>query len=74
MAASAEILLQQAIQLPAGERAVLADELIESLHPTDPALDVLWLREAKARLAAYRAGELPVIDAEVVFAELEKKT
>jgi hypothetical protein len=72
MATSAKTLLQQAIQLPAGERAVLADELIESLGAVDPALDAAWLREAQDRLAAYRTGELLAVDAEVVFAGPDK--
>jgi putative addiction module component (TIGR02574 family) len=70
MVALAKTILQQAIQLPADERAVLADELIESLAVVDPALDAIWLREAQARLAAYRNGELQAVDAEVVFADL----
>ena len=67
MTAAAKTILQQAIQLPAGERAVLADELIESLAVVDPALDAIWLREAQARLAAYRNGELESVDADAVF-------
>lgn len=72
MSALAKTILQQAIQLPAGERAVLADELIESLGVSDAVLDAMWLREAQSRLAAYRSGELQAIDAEIVFAELGK--
>lgn len=70
MASSAQHLLQQAIRLSANERAGLADELIESLHEADAATDAAWLREAQARLAAYRAGEIDVVDAQQVFADL----
>ena len=73
MTAPAKTILQQAIQLPAGERAALADELIESLGLGDVALDAIWLREAQSRLAAYRGGELQAVDAETVFAELGKR-
>ena len=72
MTALAKNILQQAIQLPAGERAILADELIESLAVVDPALDAIWLREAQSRLTAYRNGELQAVDAEAVFADLGK--
>lgn len=73
MATSAENLLQQAIRLPAAERAGLADELLESLHEADAAMDAVWLREAQSRLTAYRAGEIDAVDAKQVFAELGKK-
>ena len=72
MATPVEVLLQQAIELSAEERAALADELIESLGVADSALDAIWLCEAQDRLAAYRNGELQAFDAEVVLAELGK--
>jgi putative addiction module component (TIGR02574 family) len=70
MSASAETLLRQALQLPPNDRAALVEELITSLDKPDPELDALWLKEAESRMAAYRAGELGVVDAEEVFAEL----
>jgi len=63
-------LLRQALRLSASERAALAEELLASLDQPDSELDTLWLAEAEDRLAAYRAGELEVVDAEDVFAEL----
>lgn len=73
MAASALNLLQQAIRLPANERAGLADELLESLHEVDAAAESAWLQEAQARLAAYRAGDIDAVDAPQVFADLGRK-
>ncbi len=73
MAPATASLLSQALQLPATERAALVDELIGSLDKPDPTLDALWLREAQSRLAAYRAGDLEAIDAEIVFEELGKR-
>jgi hypothetical protein len=57
MNAPAKSRLRQAVQLPAVERAGLVDELFESPHKTDAAIDVLWLREAERRIA-YRAVDL----------------
>ena len=73
MSISTETLLHQALQLPSNERAALIEGLIISLDKPDPSLDALWVKEAEDRLAAYRSGELPAVDAEQVFTELGKK-
>jgi len=70
MAASPETLLRQALELPANDRAALVDGLIVSLDKPDPAVDLLWLKEAESRMAAYRSGELGAVDADEVFTEL----
>lgn len=72
MANSAEFVLDQALNLPANDRAALVENLILSLDKPDQSLDAQWLKEAEHRLAAYRAGELPAIEADQVFAELGK--
>ncbi|MBN8728483.1 MAG: addiction module protein [Xanthomonadales bacterium] len=72
MSESARELLHQAIQLPAHERAVLADELLASLGSKDSAIDAAWLKEAESRLAAWQRGDVEALDATEVFAELGK--
>lgn len=67
-----DTLLRQAIALAPAERAMLVEGIIQSLDRPDPALDALWLAEAQDRLAAYDAGEMDAIDADQVFAELDK--
>lgn len=74
MSVSTETLLRQALELPANDRAALVEELIVSLDKPDPALDILWLKEAESRLAAYRSGELGAVDADQVFSELGRQT
>ncbi len=73
MAPSTKVLLDQALKLPAGDRAALVETLILSLDKPDPLLDTQWLKEAEDRLAAYRSGELETIDAKDVFAGLGKR-
>jgi putative addiction module component (TIGR02574 family) len=73
MAASAKFLLDQALKLPANDRAALVENLILSLDKPDPSLDAQWLKEAEDRLAAYQSGELGAVDAEQVFSELGKR-
>lgn len=73
MAASAKVILDQALRLPANDRAALVENLILSLDKPDPSLDAQWLKEAENRLAAYRSGELAAVDADEVFSELGKQ-
>lgn len=73
MAASAKNVLDQALKLPANDRAALVENLILSLDKPDPTLDALWLKEAEDRLNAYRSGEIAAVDATEVFAELGKR-
>ena len=51
-------LTEQARALPPQDRIALVEEVLDSLDRADPDMDRLWAREAKARLAAYRRGEL----------------
>ena len=74
MSTSAKSLLDQALQLPANDRAALVDTLISSLDRPDPTLDAEWLKEAEDRLSAYRAGEIAAVDVEDVFRELDERS
>lgn len=71
MSTSAEIVMDQALELSANDRAALVERLILSLYP---ALDAEWLREAEDRLAAYQSGELAAVGADDVFHELGERT
>lgn len=73
MAASAKLILDQALKLSANDRAALVENLILSLDKPDSSLDAQWLKEAEDRLAAYRSGELGAVDAAHVFDELGKR-
>jgi putative addiction module component (TIGR02574 family) len=74
MSTSAKTVMDQALKLPANDRAALVETLILSLDKPDPALDAEWLREAEDRLSAYQSGELAAVDADEVFRELGDRT
>ena len=74
MSASAKAIIDQALKLPANDRAALVETLIVSLDKPDTALDSEWLKEAEDRLSAYRSGELSAEDADDVFRELGART
>jgi putative addiction module component (TIGR02574 family) len=48
----------QARQLEPRDRITLVEDVLESLDATDPGLDREWADEAKARLDAFRRGEM----------------
>lgn len=66
-------ILEQILALPPSDRAELADSILASLEPNDPALIKLWAAEAEDRVSAYKRGELEAIDAEKVFDEVDRE-
>jgi len=62
-----EILEREALKLPAGDRARLARELLDSLDDLPPEeIDHLWLEEASRRAAQIDAGEVELVSGEEV--------
>jgi putative addiction module component (TIGR02574 family) len=64
-----------ALSLPAEERAALAHDLITSLDAenADPGADGLWVAEIERRAKDVAAGKVPLIDAEEVHAEADRR-
>jgi putative addiction module component (TIGR02574 family) len=66
------ILANEALKLPALERAQIIDVLWRSLDPSEQAsLDQAWLAETRDRFQAYREGKLKAIDGEETLCEIE---
>jgi putative addiction module component (TIGR02574 family) len=72
MSIDSQQVLNEALALPASERASLIESLLASLDRPDPTIDALWAREAEERLAAYDAGRMRSLEADDVFAEFQK--
>jgi len=64
-------ILDEAVKLPATEKLVLVEGILTSLSTPDEEWNKAWSKEAAARMAEFKAGEVEAIDAEDVFAELE---
>jgi len=65
------ILEREALQLPAHQRALLADALLGSLDDEAARqVEAGWAKEAEARLAAYHRGEVAALDGPAVLQEL----
>ena len=69
MTNSANIILDQALELSATERAIVAEKLLSSLDSPDSKIDDHWAKEADSRVDAYKKGKIEAIPAEEVFAK-----
>ena len=61
MSDAAKILIDQALELPASERAVVAEQLLLSLDQPNPEIDAIWESEAESRLDAYQNGQAEAV-------------
>jgi putative addiction module component (TIGR02574 family) len=60
--------LEEALSLPPGERAELADRLLTSLDASlGGRIDALWAAEAEERLDAFERGEIKTVSADDAF-------
>jgi hypothetical protein len=67
MRAKTKALIEQARALPAEDRILLLQTMLDSLEYSDPAMDRLWAQEAADRMAAYRRGEMAAKEERTVF-------
>lgn len=66
-------LVEEAKQLPYGERAELIEQLIAaSAQDIDPAVEKAWGDEAMRRLKEIEEGKVQMIPGEVVAAKMRK--
>lgn len=73
MAASFDILAQDALGLPPDQRIALARRLLSSVESDlDPDADAAWEREIDRRIAEADAGDVTPIPAAEVFARLRR--
>jgi putative addiction module component (TIGR02574 family) len=73
MTHSTKHIIEQALELPASERAIIADQLLLSLDQPDLKMDELWAKEAEARIDAYERGEIKAISIHEVFGKYDTK-
>jgi len=56
-----KLLIDQALGLPASERAIVAEQLLLSLDKPGAEIDAIWASEAESRLSVYQEGQEPAI-------------
>lgn len=70
---SIEQLTEEILSLPSASRALLADRLVESLEfDTDPAIQAVWVTEAKRRRDEIRDGSVQTISGEEALAQVRR--
>lgn len=68
-----EQLAEEALALPAEQRALLADRLVESLDAGEVSrLDQLWITEAKRRRDEVRQGRVQTIPGDEALARVRR--
>ena len=73
MALTLEQLAEEAMKLPTESRAVLADQIVESLDLPEPdAIQRLWTAEALRRRDEVRSGQVKPIPGEEVITEVRR--
>jgi len=74
MGIATDKLLEEALLLPADERASLVEKLLQSLNlPTEAEVNRLWVEEAERRVSQIEAGKVELIPGEQVFARIRAK-
>ena len=67
-------IFEEALGLPASEKALLAEQLLASLDlASSNSIDEMWAREAENRIDAYERGEIKAIPAKEVFEKIDSK-
>lgn len=66
----AVLIEHEALRLPEAQRALLADRLLQSLHPDDDPVLAAWVKEADERWEAYQRGEMSSEDGPAAVARI----
>ena len=70
---TSKLILNQALDLPANERAILAEQILLSLDLPDSKIDELWATEAESRIDEYEKGNIKTKTAQQVFSKTQQK-
>ena len=74
MAANFDDIMKDALSLPPGARAMLADHLLGSLDAENQKrIEAVWAEEAERRMQEIREGKVQPIDGELVMKELRAR-
>ncbi|MCF8372534.1 MAG: addiction module protein [Bacteroidales bacterium] len=74
MDVSSDIVIEDALSLPADIRINLIEKLIQSLNlPINSEIDMLWSEEAERRVEQIKEGKAKLITGKEVFAKITSK-
>ena len=73
MSDAAKIIIDQALELPSSERAIVAEQLLLSLDRPDQEFDAIWAAEAEERIDAYEQGKIQAVSAGEVLGKYNEE-
>ena len=65
--------ISMAESLPVDIKIQLIDILLNSIHPSQKEIDILWAKEAEKRVKEIRTGKVKTIPGENVFKEIHDR-
>ena len=65
--------LEMAESLPIEMRLAIIDRLLETVQPTNPEIDSLWVAEAGKRSDDIRSGKVKPVSGDIFLKEARKK-
>jgi len=68
-----EEIIREATALPVEERALVVDSLLRSLNQPTAPVEQEWIALARHRLAELRAGSVPAVPGDKVFANIRER-
>ena len=73
MATKTNELISMVESLPVDIKTVLVEKILNSLHPSQKEIDVLWSKVAERRVDEIKTGKIKTIPGDEVFREIQEK-
>ena len=73
MTAKTKELISMVESLPVEIKTTLVEKSLDSLHPSQKEIDVLWAKEAEKRVKEIRTGKVKTIPGDKVFKEIRQR-
>lgn len=66
-------LISMVESLPIDIKTTLVEKILNSLHPSQKEIDLLWVKEAEKRVKEIKTGEVKTIPGDELFKEIRKR-
>lgn len=73
MTAKTKELIAMVESLPVDIKTTLVEKILDSLHPSQKEIDLLWAKEAEKRVKEIKAGKVKTIPGDEVFKEVRER-
>lgn len=73
MTAKTRELIAMVESLPVDIKTTLVEKILDSLHPSQKEIDLLWAKEAEKRVKEIKAGKVKTIPGDEVFKEVRER-